>query len=316
MYDEIIASHNGNTCFSPISVAMVMSMLYAGAEGETKSQIADAMDYGEVSESTVHSSFKALDESLVANDEMELSLANRLYGANGLNVEATYQNTIRTNYGGEMERLDFAGAPEPSRLHINEWVSTETQTKIPELLGEGTIDQNTVMVVVNAVYFKGTWKTEFDEEETQDETFNGFDENNAPVTATVPMMSAREDFKYVHSDDLNAEIIELPYDGEEVSMIVMLPNDDIGALEPGINVAEAISQVTSVDAQTVNFKMPRFEIEQEMFLRSILQEMGVSDMFDETAADLSGGYKYTTIGSSVGVPSQYITVYIQHCMLL
>ena len=291
LYNEILAETGGNICLSPISVSMGLSMIYAGAEGNTKTEIADTFDFGDISETEVHQSFQALDAGLVSDNEgnFRLNLANRLFGSSRLDIEAGYQNTISNFYGGELKRLDFAGSPEPSRIHINEWVSNETESKIPELLGEGTIDHNTIMVVVNAIYFKGTWKREFNESLTEDNMFYGQNADDGDdITASVPMMRITDFFKFTHSDSLNAKIIEVPYEGEQVSMVIVLPDAEIQLLESEIVIEQILSTINDASEVNVNFQLPRFEVTQEMFLGEILTEMGMKDLFSPQSADLTG----------------------------
>lgn len=194
-------------------------------------------------------------------------------------------------YGAELTSVDFQHASEDARKVINEWVKGQTEGKIPELLVTGVVDNMTKLVLVNAIYFKGNWQEKFMKEATADASFR----LNKKDTKTVKMMYQKKKFPYGYIQDLKCRVLELPYQGEELSMVILLP-DDIEDESTGLKKMEEQLTLEKLHEWTkrenlalieVNVHLPRFKLEESYNLNSHLAHLGVEDLFN-SKADLSG----------------------------
>ena len=229
MYKQISDADGdgGNVFFSPISVTTALAMTYTGARGTTAQQMEQVLNFDDIgSASDVHAAFRQL---LNVFNEPEknytLSLANRLFGASGYDFLQDFMDLTDTYYDAPMTSLDFVLEPDISREHINEWVENKTEGKIQDILEQGTIIPSTVLVLVNAIYFKGKWAVPFDPEHT---VIGDFHISEGSTVKTDMMTMSDTEFLYGESADLNAKILRLPYGGEEVSMFILLPNSVTG----------------------------------------------------------------------------------------
>ena len=215
-----LRGEEGNLFISPHSVSTALAMTFSGARAETARQMASTLHL-DLPDALLHPTFGRIEESLLAANAggsgPELYLANRLWGQRGMAFRDPFLVTARLNYAGGFEAVDFAGATEQARRTINTWIEAQTKDRIEELLLPSDLDPATVMVLTNAVYFKSTWLYQFDERYTR----NGAFALNADQSVTVPFMGLRENFAYFQSDQVQA--VELPYDGERLSMVLLVP---------------------------------------------------------------------------------------------
>ena len=213
-------------------------------------------------------------------------MANRLFGRSGYDFRQEFIDTTEEYYDAELEELDFAGDADGSRVHINEWVASRTNDKIQNLLKEGTITRATIMALVNAIYFKGLWAHPFDEERTTSETFHY--NNNEATDMDMMFVSAR--LKYKELPDINAKFLELPYIGANVAMYIILPNEieGLAGIEENLNGKSFNRLFKGMRPQTVDVKLPKFEMTQELNLGGVMEGMGVTDAFDPVNADFTG----------------------------
>ena len=286
---KAIKDKNDNIFYSPYSISIALAMTYAGARGDTETQMADAMDYY-LPQDKLHPAFNALDLELASrgskvspDKRFKLNIANSLWGEKTWNFLPAFLDTLAENYGAGLRLVDFAGAPDDARVVINDWVDTMTEHKIPKLLDEGTVNSMTVLILVNAIYFNAQWKTAFVEEATEPGTFNLLDGGKV----TVPMMSLSEENDYYEGDGF--QTVKLPYTGDELSMLVILP--DSGKFDEFENSFDA-SGLDEIDNGLknveVNLKMPKFEYDMGMNLNDTLSAMGMVDAFIPDLADFSG----------------------------
>lgn len=268
-----------NVVVSPYSVDAVMAMLYAGAEGDTETQIADGMRFT-LPEEVVHAGFNRADLELASRGEgakssdggdFTLKSLNQLFSANGFEMRAPFLDTLAANYGAGVSMMDFVGAPEQSRKDINDWINGVTDGLIPELLKSGSIDASIVLVLVNAMYFDGAWEATFSEKTVP---FAGG--NVAGFGGTTPG-------RYVKGDGFEAAAI--PYDEEQIELVVIEP-DDFEAFHAGLDGARLDRILTSLEAHDLDLEMPKFDIRSKHDLKAPLVNLGIEDVFD--AADLSG----------------------------
>jgi serpin B len=217
-----------------------------------------------------------------AGRDYELNVANRLWGRNDVEFVAPYLEVTRDRYYAELARMDFAGQTEASRKEINTWVESNTNNKIVELLKPGAIKPQTVVVLTNAVYFKGKWAQQFKKEDTHDNNFHVSSEKKV----IVPLMFQTDKFGFTENDDI--KVLELPYKGDDLSMLVVLPKGkkSISEISPSLTSANLKLWRASLNETDVDVWMPRFKVTNDFELSEILKSMGMPSAFD--AADFSG----------------------------
>jgi len=270
----------GNLFLSPCSISLALGMTYAGARGETEQQMAKVLHF-ELSQDRLHPALGALAKALTPADPTgpRLAIANRLWGVEGYSFRDAFLAITRDSYGAELARTVF---PEPGRTEINTWTADRTAGKIKELLREGVVDRQTVLVLVSAIYFKGQWVTLFPEDQTKPADFY--------VTPTkvvkVPMMHTVDAFfPYGEADDV--QILELPYRaaerGGECSMVILLPKakDGLPKLEASLT-AERLRQLVLLPAGRGKFPvyLPKFSFSSQIALLDTLREMGLTNVHD------------------------------------
>jgi len=267
-----------NMFFSPYSLSTAMAMLYAAAEGETKQQIQKTFHYP--TPAILNPNSAALyNQFNKPNPNYELSTVNDLWMRQGLSPNQAYLDTVQRYYGGQVTNLDFASRPEPSRQTINKTIANHTKQMIPELLPEGSIKSSTAAVLTNAVYFKGDWKSAFAGSYKSD--FIDYDGNDS----AVKMMTKTANFGY--TEDEKAQVLNLPYKGDDLSMIVILPQSKgklaMQALVKNLS-ADQIGQWThNMKIKAVDLQLPKFKMEQDYKMDELLAEMGMPIAFDSRA---------------------------------
>ncbi|XP_065741271.1 leukocyte elastase inhibitor-like [Phocoena phocoena] len=280
----------GNIFISPFSISSALAMVFLGARGNTAAQMSKALYFKEVEE--IHSGFQSLNADINKHGAPYiLKLANRLYGEKSYDFLPEFLASTQKMYGAELASVDFLQATEDARKTINEWVKGQTEGKIPELLASGGVDRTTKLVLVNAIYFKGNWQEKFMMEATKDAAFR----LNKKDTKLVKMMHQKKKFRLGRIEDLKCRVLELPYQGEDLSMVILLP-DDIQDESTGLRKIE--QQLTleklrewtrpeNLDLLEVNVQLPRFKLEESYELSSLLASLGVQELFS-SQADLSG----------------------------
>ncbi|TNF22564.1 MAG: serpin family protein [Deltaproteobacteria bacterium] len=284
-----LAAEDGNLIASPHSASVALAMTYAGAAGNTATEMASTLHF-DLPAAQLHPAFDALDLALASRGEgaqgadgepFRLKVVNAAWGQTGYTFLPGFLDTLAVSYGAGVRLLDFFTAPDPSRLTINAWVSEQTEKRIPNLLPAGTITSDTKLVLTNAVYFNAAWALPFDPDHTADAAFVCADGE----TVTVPTMTQTESFRYAAGDGWSA--IELAYDGGEVAMDIILP-DDLASFESGLDATEVDGILGQLVSSYVELHMPRFEYRLPTNLVPTLQSLGMSDAFVPLAADFSG----------------------------
>lgn len=277
----------GNVVMSPASVHLALSMTYAGARGETATQMASVL-HVEPSGDALHAGYGAALRSWNARTPATLRVANRIFADRSVPVEDAFMTLTRQRYGAPLERLDFMGAPEPSRLAINQWVEERTEERIPDLLPERSITALTRMVLANAIYFKGTWQTQFDPAATSPRPF----QVGGRTEVDVPAMTVRGRFAWSNHPD-GVRVLELPYAGGDLSMVFVLPAERTGAgalpaVEAQLSQASLSRWRSTLQEVEVQVQIPRFRLEPPTVrLSDHLEAMGMPLAFD-SHADFSG----------------------------
>jgi serpin B len=280
----------GNLFFSPYSVSAALAMTYAGSRGETEAEMAQILHYT-LPRDRLHGAFNSLDQTLSERGEgsqgkddkrFRLNIVNAIWGQTGYVFLEQFLDLLAENYGAGLRLLDFSSAPEEARVTINEWVSEQTEARIPELIGKELIDELTRLVLTNAIYFNAAWQYPFVEEMTVDGPFCLLDGS----TQTVPVMSQTESFGYFEGNEFIA--VELPYDGMELSMLAVLPEKGMFDQVQDELSEELVQTITGgFQYRPVALSMPKFEFDSDLSLADTLAAMGMPAAFGG-AADFSG----------------------------
>jgi serpin B len=275
----------GNLLASPASVGFALGMTHAGARGETRTRIAETLRFPDDPHPAHQQLGYELNERAAAADdgEFELAVANAVWGLEGYPYREEYLSLLETRYGADLRTVDFVGDPEGAREEIDEWVAGRTNDRIDELFPEGAFDQYTRLVLTNAVYLLADWHHQFDESDTREEEFTTLDGS----TTSVPLMRQTETFPYAEVD--GHRIVELPYVGEEVNMVVLLPAEgEFERVEAGLTagrLGELLDGLSEAEGEVV---LPRFEFEAGFGLTDLLSEMGMEVAFDPDEANFDG----------------------------
>ncbi|XP_041665079.1 leukocyte elastase inhibitor-like isoform X3 [Cheilinus undulatus] len=286
-------SENDNTAnifFSPFSISSALAMLMLGARGNTAAQMSECLETKECQDE-VHTGFTQLLRELnKAGALYALSVANRLYGEKSCQFEEEFLESTKKHYEAELEMVDFITGFEAARLNINNWVEGKTQGKIKDLLAQGVVDSLTRLVLVNAIYFKGKWSEQFEEWMTWPTPFR-LTKNE---TKTVKMMRIKSKFPLADIPEANFQILEMPYKGKELSMLIFLPNEiedettGLEKLEMQLTYENFERWTNMMQEVEVMVKLPRFKMEETYDLMGVLMSMGMVDAFDMGMCDFSG----------------------------
>jgi serpin B len=277
----------GNLVFSPYSISTAMAIVYAGARGETEKQMAETLHFT-LPGLRLHSAFGILQKQIVQDEKLrgyELLLANALWGQKGETILKEFLDLNKNYYGADFTLLDFVNETEKSRQIINRWVEEKTNDKIKDLIPLDGLNPDTSLVLTNAIYFKGEWQNKFEKKDTKLADFS----ISANEKIEINMMHIKEWFKYYW--DKKLQVIELPYKGNEISMIVFLPEEIEGLKEMEDTLkAEGINDFLSKMHQCeFDVYFPKFKINWGTYsLNNALIALGITDAFDERNADFSG----------------------------
>ncbi|XP_070276525.1 serpin B3 [Myotis yumanensis] len=296
-------STNENIFYSPLSITSALAMVYLGSQKRTASEIQKVLHFNEVIENTkggttraqveesrnVHQQFqKLLTELNKPTDAYKLSLANRLYGDKKFQFFQEYLDNVKKFYLASVESADFSNATEETRKMINSWVESQTNEKIKNLFPEGSLDSSTILVLVNAIYFKGQWNEKFDPKKTEQGQFW----LNKDTSKVVQMMKQSHMFKFASLEDMQAKILEIPYKDKDLSMVLLLPNeiDGLQQLEDKLTAEKLIEWTSSrnMSMSHVHVHLPRFKVEQSFELQVTMKALGMVDAFSSQDADFSG----------------------------
>jgi len=280
---EQLKSQPGNLFFSPESISTALAMTYAGARGDTATEMANVLHFTLPPEK-LHPAMGALLSNLnAAHDGYQLKVANALWGQQGYTFLDSFLKTTKDNYGAGLNQVDFKGATEAARATINSWVEQQTANRIKDLIGQGVLKPDTRLVLTNAIYFKGDWDKPFKKEDTKDEDFHV----SSTQTIKAQLMHSIDEFNYF--DGVTFQALEIPYKNKELSMIVFLPKDADGlaAFEQTVTadtLQQWLGQLRPVSKVIV--ALPKFKVEEQFGLGNTLQAMGMKQAFG-AGADFS-----------------------------
>jgi serpin B len=266
-------------------------MTYAGANGDTAKQMSNALRFN-LPQTQLHPAFNQLSLALASRGQgakgangksFSLNITNALWGQQDFTIQPAFLNVLAQNYGAGMNLLDFIKSPEDSRVTINKWVSDQTNNRIKDLIPQGSITIDTRLVLTNAIYFDAAWQYPFAKEKTHDGVFNLLNGS----TVTVPMMSHRSaGYGYIKGNGYQA--VELPYDGNEIAMDIIMPDaGKFTSFESAMTADKISGIIGSLKIADINVTMPKFHFDSSFSLKDALTALGMPVAFTEKA-DFSG----------------------------
>ncbi len=283
-------NQDDNLFYSPYSISLALAMTYAGARGQTEQQMASVLHFA-MPQERLHPAFNKLDLTLASRGKgaegadgegFHLHIVNRIWGQEGYEFLDAFLDMLATNYGAGLQLVDFAGAPEESRVTINDWVEDQTEGRIEDLIPQGIINELTRLVLTNAIYFNAAWAEPFEERLTEDGAFYLLDGGEV----SVPMMRHTASFGYAEGQTYRA--VELPYDGQKLAMLILLPQaGEFEAFEDALDAEQMDAILDNLNYGEVALTMPKFEVESDFSLVDALTAMGMPDAFSMNA-DFSG----------------------------
>jgi serpin B len=278
-----VRGEEGNLVFSPASIGFAVGMVYGGAASETATDIARTMHFDDgLSGDLVHRGFAGLRGRAgeLPGDGPKLRIANRIWTRQGMAFAKRFLALTRDRYGAEAENADFTQA-EKARQRINDWVAKITSDRILNLVPAGAIDGSTVMVLVNAIWFKGTWKQKFDARRTADAPF----EVPGAEPVQVKTMHRHGPARFAHTDGVR--LLELDYAGSDLAMVFLLGDEGLAEVESRLTSAQLATWLAGLrEVDEVDIALPRFETTQSLPLGALLTQLGMGRLFGPEA-DLS-----------------------------
>lgn len=288
-----LATGDENLCLSPYSIQSALAMTFAGADGETRTEMARVLHFPNDVDA-IHASFAALQRSL---DEMSkktakiveqskkfggpsepitLAIANRLFAQSGYDFHDAFQQLVKKFYGAPFETLDFKKNPEAARAHINKWVADQTRDRIRDLVPQGGIKELTCLVLANAIYLKAPWADEFNDAVTKPRPFHV----HGATPVDVPTMAQHKHFGYAKHGGFS--VVALPYSGGDLQFVILLPDrlNGLASLKSKLS-AEMLAQCAKLEVQDVDLEMPKFKFEPPTIpLADNLKALGMKSAFD------------------------------------
>jgi serpin B len=299
-----LREQKGNLFFSPESISTVFAMADAGARGPTAAEMARVFHFT-LPPDRLHPAMGALLADMNApHPGYELRVADALWAQQDARFLPNYLQLMQSDYGADFHRVDFKTQPEAVRGTINRWVEQQTNNRIQNLIGPGVLTPMTRLVLTNAIYFKGTWRNPFEKGATQDGEFH----LSAAQTATAPLMHRTGAYRYY--DGGAFQELELPYEGDDLAMVVLLPKqtDGLPALEQRFTAAAAQQWIDELaPAHKVILTLPRFTMTQQFELSGTLSAMGMPQAFTP-AADFSGMTGKPELSISAAIHKAFIDV--------
>lgn len=292
-----------NVFFSPYSISSALAMTSAGARGNTAAQMNQVLSFT-LPPTTLHPGFGQLNYQLTNVQGYQLSIANRLWAQNNFSLLPPFEKIADDFYGAKIASVDFANASEATGK-INQWVSDRTQNQIHGLLNDCDVGKDTKLVLTNAIYFKGNWQDKFKSKNTKDQPFTLASGKQEQVS----LMYQSSHFGYAEAENL--QVLEMPYEGNKLSMVILLPAKSNGLpnLERNFTTANLEKWLSSSQREDVRVWLPKLKFEQRFNFKRTLSQMGMTDAFDEAnKADFSGITNQTNLHISDVIHKAFVEV--------
>jgi serpin B len=286
-----------NLIYSPYSISEAFAMVYAGAKGDTEKTMSTVLDYS-LPQAEVAATFKLLNDDIVSRGNHEadagdpsdqpraLNIANGIWVEKNFPVKPAYQQQMGTAFGVGLQPANFSGAPEVERQKINEWIAYETNDRIKDIIPPGALNEGTRMVLANAIYFMNAWQHPFGEAATQPDAFFLLD----GTSIQVPMMVHDSANHLPYFQDADADLVELPYLGAGMSMVIVMPaSGKFADFEKSLDAqkfTDLMDKLSKTQGQQIRVHMPRYKFEYSQDLTELLKTLGMGPAF--TSADFSG----------------------------
>lgn len=311
LYRQLKGGASDNLFVSPQSISVALSMAYAGSASTTKSAFEQVMHQG-LAETAYHRAMNDLDRQLTSRGQgamasdgqpFRLNIANQLFAERSFGFEAPFLDTLAQEYGANVRLMDFVSQPDPARVAINQWVEGKTEDRIKNLLAQGTITPDTRAVLVNAIYFNAAWETQFEPNATRPAPFH----NLSGSTSTVQMMN--DSTMRAKGATVNGvEVVSLPYDGNELSMVVLMPPaGSFETFEQNLTAASLATHLAALRSEELELSLPKFELRTNTSLSQSLIALGLGAAFG-TRGDFSRMSTEAQLGISDVVHQSFVKV--------
>ncbi|XP_049772849.1 leukocyte elastase inhibitor-like [Schistocerca cancellata] len=273
----------GNLFFSPLSIQVILALVYFGAKGDTAKELERGLHLPSDKQLT-DNGINALMHRLNESQNVLLDIANKIYLRTGSEVKKEFRQTADRFLAG-VQQLNFAES-EQSTKTINDWIESKTHGKIKDMIMKGTLDASTLMVLVNAIYFKDEWLKVFYEEETKPTPFH----LPSGATEDIDMMYVEDRLLYADVTELNSQALMLPYKDWRLNMMILLPKEMNGLqdLERNIDKFDPLHILKGMTKSKVFVYLPRFKMEYSKSLKDTLITLGMESMFNPAKANFSG----------------------------
>ena len=295
LFNEIRKTEQEKNIFiSPFSVSIALAMALNGASGETEQAMTHTLQLQGLDSESINPGYAGLRQTLLMSDpKVTLTIANSLWARQGFSFKQDFLQRNTQFFGAEVSTLDFM---DPNTLTtINQWVNTNTNGKITKILDE--INPDAVLFLINAIYFKGSWQTEFEPARTRDGTFH----LATGGEKQVPMMTRTGDYRYYENYEENFQAISLPYGDGRISMYIFLPSreSNLNTFLENLNAENWENWISQFREQEVFLSMPKFKLEYEKTLNNPLQSLGMGIAFAPGGADFSRMADLETLGRNL-----------------
>lgn len=274
-----------NVFISPLSVSMAFGMALNGANGQTYSDMRSTLGFESLDNNAINTSYQSLIDLLhSADDQVKFEIANSIWYEKTFAVEQLFLQTNQNYFDAEVAGMDFS---DPATVDvINNWISEKTNNKINKMISQ--LSRETVLALINAIYFKASWKYEFDPDETTDDQFTTY----ANEQVACKMMQLGGEFNYYRDDDV--QILDLPYGNSNFSMTILQPayGKDINQFISTLDNSRWQSYLSQMEPDSGNLQMPKFKLSyksasEALILNSILSDLGMGIAFSPSSADFS-----------------------------
>ena len=290
-----LATGNENLCVSPYSIQIALAMTFAGADGETRTEMARVLHFT-ADASAVAASFASLQHSMEEmsaktaelvkkskefggpSEPITLAIANKLFAQKGYGFRPAFLSLVKENFGAAFEPVDFVKNASAATQHINEWVADQTHNRIRDLIPGGALDETTRLVLANALYLKAPWANEFSSNATQPEPFHV----RGGTGINVPTMQKKsEHFGYAKREGYT--VVSLPYEGNDLQFLVLLPGEVNGlhALESKLS-GDMLAGCAKLQTRDIDLHLPKFKLEPPtLALAEKFEALGMKTAFDK-----------------------------------
>ena len=284
LYSELNKNEKGNIFYSPYSISGALAMTYEGAKAQTADEIKSVFHFPEGN--ILRPNFAGIYNDInKENKDYELKTGNALWVQRDFPLLEDYMTRVEKYYGGKAATLDFVKETEESRLTINRFIEEQTKDKIKNLIPIGSVGASTRLVLTNAIYFQGIWEWEFDKSDTFEEGFI-ITPDNVVKSPMMHMSPEKTKFNYAETEDL--QILELPYKGEKISMLILLPNENLETIESSLTEEKLDEYKLQMEETKLDsISLPRFEFDTKYFMKNTLATLGMPIAFSGNA-DFSG----------------------------